>query len=92
MNNQGVSPKLAPNVIIRVSGQLFRGHLGYLGKLIQSATDCELWPILSLAHLEELDRDALVYLMDGENREFGIEACPTFIREWISHESKRSAA
>jgi hypothetical protein len=92
MNNQGVSPKLAPRVTIRVAGKLFQGHLTYLDQLVHSAADCDLWAVLSLAHLEELDRPALLYLVNGENRDFSIASCPNFIREWMDHESGRSAA
>jgi hypothetical protein len=76
-----------PNIKIRVSGKLFRGHLSYLHQLIRAAIACDLWALLDLAHLEELDRAALLYLMRGEGRSFGIVACPNFIRDWISHES-----
>jgi len=79
-------------VTIRVSGKLFCGHLPYLDQLIQSASGCRLWPLLSLAQLEELDRVALFYLMDGENQQFGIVSCPNFIREWMEHERERAAA
>lgn len=79
-------------VTIRVSGKLFRGHLPYLGQLVESAADCELWPVLSLMHLEELDRAALFFLINGENREFGLISCPSFIREWMEHERQRAAA
>jgi len=75
-----------PNVIIRVSGKLFQGHLSYLDQLVQSAEECRLWPVLKLETLEELDRAALLYLAQGENRNFGIVSCPNFIREWIEHE------
>jgi hypothetical protein len=92
MNNSGVSPKLAPSITIRVSGQLFEGHLAYLDHLVCSAAECKLWPVLNLAHLEELDRAALVYFRDGEKRDFSIEACPRFIRDWMNHESPRAAA
>ena len=92
MKNQGVSPKLAPRVTIRVSGKLFQGHLAYLEQLVQSAAECQLWPILNLSHLEELDRAALSYLVDGENRDFQIASCPNFVREWINHENGRAAA
>ncbi len=92
MKNQGVSPKLAPHVTIRVSGKLFQGHLAYLEQLVQSAGDCQLWPMLNLSHLEELDRGVLLYLLDGENRDFGIDSCPNFIREWMDHERDRAAA
>jgi hypothetical protein len=51
-----------------------------------------LWPLLSLAQLEELDRDALSYLIDGEDRQFGIISCPNFVREWMDHEKGRAAA
>jgi len=91
MNSRGTSPKLAPQVTIRVSGQLFEGHLPYLGQLVRSAVECRLWPCLSLAHLEELDRRALFYLIEGENRDFSIVSCPQFIREWIDHERERAA-
>lgn len=92
MNNQAVSPKLAPHVTIRVSGKLFQGHLAYLDQLVHSAADCELWSVLSLAHLEELDRAALLYLVNGENRDFSIASCPSFIRDWMDHEGGRAAA
>jgi hypothetical protein len=39
-----------------------------------------------------LDRDALLYLLNGENQQFGIISCPNFIREWIDHEKERAAA
>jgi hypothetical protein len=92
MNNQGVSPKLAPNVTIRVAGKLFQGHLGYLDQLVHSAAECSLWPMLNLSQLEELDRSALCYLVEGENRDFGILSCPNFIRERMDHERDRPAA
>ena len=92
MNRRGLSPKLAPHVTIRVSGQLFQGHLPYLDQLVHSAADCRLWPVLNLAHLEEMDRAALFYLIDGEHRDFAIAACPNFIREWIDHERDSAAA
>jgi hypothetical protein len=92
MNSRGIAPKLAPHVTIRVSGQLFQGHLPYLDQLIHSAAECRLWPLLNLSRLEELDRAALVYLIDGENRDFSIDACPSFIRDWMDHERGRAAA
>lgn len=81
-----------PPVTIRVSGKLSQDHLSYLDQLIQSAANCHLWPLLSLAHLEELDRAALFYLINGENRAFSIVSCPDFIREWMEHEKERTAA
>ncbi|HET7893245.1 MAG TPA: hypothetical protein VFL34_17080 [Candidatus Sulfotelmatobacter sp.] len=89
---QGVSRKLAPHITIRVSGKLFQGHLAYLDQLVHSAFECQLWPVLSLANLEELDRAALVYLADGENGAFGIESCPVFIRESIERQKGAAAA
>jgi hypothetical protein len=86
MKSPGVSSKFAPPVTIRVSGKLFRGHLPYLEELVLSAVDCGLWPLLSLAQLEELDRDAVYFLIDGDNRRFAIVSCPNFIREWMEHE------
>jgi len=90
--NQGVSPQHAPQVTIRVAGKLFQGHLAYLDQLVQSAGECQLWPVLSLSNLEELDRAALVYLVNGEDHDFGIALCPTFIREWMNREKDRAAA
>ncbi len=90
--NQGVSPKLAPHITIRVSGKLFQGHLAYLDQLVHSAFECKLWPVLSLANLEEFDNAALLYLMDGEDDSFGIESCPVFVRESIDREKGHAAA
>jgi hypothetical protein len=92
MNDRGHPPQLAPRVTIRVSGKLFQGHLAYLDQLLHSAAECRLWPLLSLSHLEELDRAALFYLIDGENRDFGIVSCPGFVREWMDHEKDSAAA
>jgi hypothetical protein len=92
MNSRGTSPMLAPHVTIRVSGKLFQGHLPYLEQLVHSAGECHLWPLLNLAHLEELDRAALAYLIDGEDRDFGIDSCPGFVRERMKHEGGRAAA
>ena len=92
MNSRNTPPHSAPHITIRVSGKLFHGHLAYLDQLVQSATECQLWPLLSLAQLEELDRAALFYLIDGENQQFGIILCPTFIRDWMDHERERAAA
>jgi hypothetical protein len=91
-SSSGVSPKLAPHVTIRVSGKLFQGHLEYLDQLVQSASECRLWPQLNLSCLEELDRAALFYLIRGENRDFDIVSCPGFIRDWIEHERDRAVA
>ena len=93
MSSPGLSPRNSqPTVIIRVAGKLFQGHLAYLEQLVESAIDCQLWPILSLAHLEELDRAAILFLIHGENRDFGVDSCPNFIREWMQHEREREAA
>lgn len=81
-----------PQVVIRVSGQLFQGHLSYLDQLVQSAEECRLWPVLKLENLEELDRTALLYLSQGENRNFSIVSCPQFVREWMEHERDRASA
>ncbi len=92
MNARAHSLSPAPHVTIRVSGKLFQGHLAYLDQLVQSAGECHLWPLLSLAALEELDRQALSYLMSGEGRTFGIVSCPNFIRVWMDHEKGEAAA
>ena len=92
MNTRNTSPNLAPHVTIRVAGKLFQGHLAYLEQLVQSAIDCRLWPLLSLSHLEELDRNALLYLIGGENRRFAIISCPSFVRERMEHERQSAAA
>ena len=86
------SKTASPSVTIRVSGSLSQSHLAYLDKLVSSAIDCALWPLLDLAHLEELDRIALAYLPAGEGRHFGVVACPNFIREWMQHEKEQEAA
>jgi hypothetical protein len=90
--NSSASPAQYPNVRIRVSGKLFEGHLAYLDQLVQSAIDCQLWPLLSLSQLEELDHAALCYLIDGENRHFGIVQCPAFIRDWMERGRNQAAA
>jgi len=92
MTTRGVSPQLAPHVTIRVAGKLFHGHLSYLDQLVQSAAECHLWPLLNLGKLEELDDSALSYLIDGEDRRFGIVSCPDFVRDWINREKQRAAA
>lgn len=92
MNRLNTPARNAPHITIRVSGKLFQGHLDYLDELVQSAAECQLWPLLSLAQLEELDRAALFYLIDGEHCRFGIISCPNFIRDWMDHERERAAA
>lgn len=92
MNLHRTSSHTSPHVTIRVSGKLFDGHLTALEQLVESAAECQLWPLLSLANLEELDRAALDYLMEGEGRSFGIISCPNFILEWMDHERERRAA
>ena len=89
--NRGASPEVTPNVTIRVSGKLFQGHLSYLHQLIYSAADCHLWPLLSLSQLQEIDRDAVLYLMSGEDRTFGIVSCPNFVRDWMERERRPAA-
>ena len=89
MERRNTSPDY--RVTIRVSGKLFQGHLEYLDQLVRSAIECHLWPLLNLSQLEELDRGALFYLINGENREFGIISCPNFLREWMEHEKQRAA-
>lgn len=92
MKTRSSSPQFDPPVTIRVSGKLFQGHLAYVDQLVQSALESRLWPLLSLSHLEELDRKALLYLIEGENRRFGIISCPSFIREWMQQERGKAAA
>ncbi len=92
MNRQPRSSKTAAHITIRVSGKLFQGHLAALDQLVESARECTLWPLLSLAQLEEVDQDALQYLINGEALRFGIIACPDFIRDWMHEERVRAAA
>jgi hypothetical protein len=86
------SQAVSPSVTIRVSGILSQGHLSYLDQLVTSAIEFALWPLLDLSNLEEVDRIALMYLVEGEGRHFGIVACPNFVREWMQYEKERSAA
>ena len=90
--DRGRNTSPAYHVTIRVSGKLFQGHLAYLDQLVRSATEFHLWPLLSLSHLAELDREAVLYLLSGENCQFGIISCPNFIRERMDHEKGRAAA
>jgi hypothetical protein len=93
MRNYRISPK--PNeatITIRVSGKLFEGHLSYLDHLISSAADCQLWPLLSLSDLRELDRAAVLYLLRGEHSRFALVSCPSFVREWMDRERHPAAA
>ena len=92
MKRRGIFARTLPNITIRVSGKLFRGHLDYLDQLVQFAAEKELWPLLSLSQLDELDGDALAYLIDGEDRRFGLVACPDFVRQQIERERHREAA
>jgi hypothetical protein len=87
-----LSKPVAPTVTVRVAGVLFEGHLSYLDQLVASAIDCALWPLLNLSQLQELDRVALMYLIGGEGRDFGIIDCPAFVREWMEHEKHHRAA
>ena len=82
----------SPAVTIRVSGQLFQGHLTYLDQVIRSAVECGLWAIVDLQHVVELDRAALFYLVRGEGHEFGLRACPHFIQQRMRHERQAAAA
>ena len=82
----------SPSVTVRIAGSLSQGHLAYLDQLVASALDCALWPLLDLGDLQEVDRVALMYLVGGEGRDFGILACPNFIREWMQYEKERDAA
>ncbi len=90
MSLRNTSP--AYHVTIRVSGKLYQGHLAYLDQLVGSAIECRLWPLLSLARLEELDREAVHFLINGEDQRFGIVSCPNFVREWMDQEKGRAAA
>ena len=85
-------PQTTDPITIRVSGTLFKGHLPYLEQLVHSASDCRLWPVLNLSQLLELDRAALTYIADGEDRDFGVVSCPNFVRNWMNHERGRAAA
>jgi hypothetical protein len=89
MKHQQSSP---PHITIRVSGKLFEGHLTAVDQLVQSAADCSLWPQIDLAELEEVDRAAILYLLEGEDRCFDIASCPQFIRDWMERERERAAA
>jgi hypothetical protein len=93
MKSQSASPKRPdPPVTIRVSGKLFQGHLSYLHQLVESAADCQLWPVLSLSGLEELDRAAILYLIRGENHSFSVVSCPAFVRGRMDREREQAAA
>ncbi len=93
VSKQSVPEKsISPTVTIRVSGRLSEDHLTYLDQFVSSAVDCGLWPLLDVFCLQELDHGALAYLVNGEGRNFGIVACPNFVREWMQHEKELQAA
>jgi hypothetical protein len=93
MRNHPISTqRIEATVTIRISGKLFQGHLSSLDQLIQSAAECHLWPLLSLADLKELDRAAILYLLRGEDSRFALVSCPNFIREWMDNERGQAAA
>jgi len=92
MSTRSTSSRPHPHITIRVSGKLFEGHLSYLDQLVESAGECRLWPLLSLGQLEEIDRAALFYLMDGANRRFDLISCPNFVCEWMERERASAAA
>ena len=89
-----VVPLRAANtaITIRVSGQLFQGHLTHLDQVIRSASECGLWALVDLRYVIELDRAVLLYLMRGEGHEFSMVACPDFIQQWLRHERLLAAA
>lgn len=87
--DQSKLQSLAATVTIKVSGKLFVGHLAYLDQLVETAAECELWPLLSLDQLDELDRAALFYLVNGEGRDFSIVSCPHFVQRWMDHEREK---
>ena len=89
---RSLSTASIPDITIRVAGKLFQSHLPYLDQLIQTAGACELWVLLDLENLNEVDRSALFYLMRGEGNTFDLLSCPNFIREWMSHEFSSRAA
>ena len=91
MRNLSSKP-VAPTVTINVAGSLSQDHLQHLDQLVATAIECALWPLLDLTRLAEVDKVALTYLIGGEGRDFGIIACPNFIREWMQHESERRTA
>lgn len=91
-NRQIAARKIEATVTIRVSGKLFQGHLSYLDQLIESAAECQLWPLVSLSDLKELDRAAILYLLRGEHSRFALVSCPNFVREWMDHERQQAAA
>jgi hypothetical protein len=78
-------------VTIRVSGQLFQGHLSYLDKLLRSATKFGLWPHIDLGQVVEVDRSALLYLLRGKGHDFDILSCPDFLRERMLAEQRLAA-
>jgi hypothetical protein len=86
------SKQVSPTVTIRVAGSLSQGHLAYLDQLVGSAIECALWPMLDLRCLEELDSEALHYLVGGEGRHFGIVGCPNLIRECMQYDKEHRAA
>jgi hypothetical protein len=81
-----------PSIVVRVSGKLFSDHLAYLEQLIESAEECQLWPVLDLSQLAELDQETVVFLINGENRDFGLIDCPTVVRERMELVRDRLAA
>jgi len=89
---RNIHEPILPNITIRVSGELFEGHLTYLEQLIQSAGDCHLRPLLDLGQVVDLDHAALSFLLNGESRDFDIVSCPQLVRDWINRERNNLAA
>ena len=80
-----------PNITIRVAGKLFQSHLSYLDQLVQTAVACQLWVLLDLEKISEMDRAGLFYLMRGEGRLFDLISCPDSIRERMIDVAFRAA-
>jgi len=92
MKSRVLPPKFtSPRVNIHVSGKLFEGHLSGLDQVIAWAHECRLWPVLDLSRLDELDRAALIYLAQGEHRDFEVMLCPPLFRDWMEFERRDAA-
>jgi STAS domain-containing protein len=74
---------------LRLAGDISADHLPELERLLDDGAEKGRRVELDLGAVRLADREAVAFLAVGAGRDFALDRCPAFLREWIRREAEQ---
>ncbi len=75
---------------VALSGNLSSSRLPELRRLIDEALQAHRRVDVDLSKITLIDREAVRFFVSGEGRRVAIVGCPSYVREWMQCEARRT--